>query len=636
MLRKKLKESMITDKGNRRSPKRLKIAHKPAEMQSSGWVEPMTFHPTLAEFRDLPKYVAYMESKGAHLAGIAKIVPPSQWQPNSKPKDQRYNPSEMKFKIETPIQQTIKPTPTMGAFESTSMRMPEISIEKFVKLATSDRYVTPAHQSYEDLEAQYWSYDKLDRSDDPIYGADVPRSLIDNDQKIWNVGKKDPMFNTIGERLTRVKDGAYLYFGMWKATFSWHIEDMDLYGINFLHYGAPKTWYCVPPKHGYKLEKAAQSLFPEWGKHCYNFLRHKVCMISPRLLAQRGIKVQKMVQEERDIIIVFPHAYHSGFNHGFNIAEASNFGTPRWIDHGKRHRACTCSHADSAPKIDMEPFIEKYKPEDLKVWRNGTDAGPHPDDSKEIKEAWKVCKEILDKDVSEICTHKLGENIKMFEIPKAVTQNESKTESLEELTEEEKIKILKKNCKKQLEHFRHYREILPEIQEIVKFDGDVSICEVDLNDNVENKENIESVFSDQKPVKVNKQTLKKAERCNVQIKKSKSEYMQDYLDRLPKKTEMKSPKAKKQVSTEMVRKIGFADISAEELAAKRNMKKCWFKHKLWACQKCSGCIRSDCGKCIYCKDKPKFGGRGVQKQKCQFKKCSNPVVRGCDRCTWNL
>ena len=40
----------------------------------------------------------------------------------------------------------------------------------------------------------------------------------------------------------------YLYFGMWRATFSWHVEDMDLYGVNFLHFGAPKTWYCVPPK----------------------------------------------------------------------------------------------------------------------------------------------------------------------------------------------------------------------------------------------------------------------------------------------------------------------------------------------------------------------------------------------------
>ena len=27
-----------------------------------------------------------------------------------------------------------------------------------------------------------------------------------------------------------------------------------------------------------------------------------------------------------------------------------------------------------------------------------------------------------------------------------------------------------------------------------------------------------------------------------------------------------------------------------------------------------------------CRDKPKFGGPGVQKQKCQEKKCTNPVV----------
>jgi hypothetical protein len=37
-------------------------------------------------------------------------------------------------------------------------------------------------------------------------------------------------------------NNSYLYFGMWAATFSWHVEDMDLYATNYLHYGAPKTW----------------------------------------------------------------------------------------------------------------------------------------------------------------------------------------------------------------------------------------------------------------------------------------------------------------------------------------------------------------------------------------------------------
>ncbi|XP_069115617.1 uncharacterized protein [Argopecten irradians] len=42
------------------------------------------------------------------------------------------------------------------------------------------------------------------------------------------------------------------------------------------------------------------------------------------------------------------------------------------------------------------------------------------------------------------------------------------------------------------------------------------------------------------------------------------------------------------------------------------------------CKKCPGCLAKDCGKCIYCQDKPKFGGRGVMKQACIERKCEFP------------
>ena len=34
----------------------------------------MTFRPTMEEFREFNRYLAYMESKGAHRAGLAKVI----------------------------------------------------------------------------------------------------------------------------------------------------------------------------------------------------------------------------------------------------------------------------------------------------------------------------------------------------------------------------------------------------------------------------------------------------------------------------------------------------------------------------------------------------------------------------------
>lgn len=44
--------------------------------------------------------------------------------------------------------------------------------------------------------------------------------------------------------------------------------------------------------------------------------------------------------------------------------------------------------------------------------------------------------------------------------------------------------------------------------------------------------------------------------------------------------------------------------------------------RMMRCGECQACLRDDCGKCVFCKDKPKFGGPGKLKQVCQLKKCN--------------
>ena len=41
--------------------------------------------------------------------------------------------------------------------------------------------------------------------------------------------------------------------------------------------------------------------------------------------------IQKQVQYPGEFIIAFSGAYHSGFNSGFNIAEAVNYATFKWL-----------------------------------------------------------------------------------------------------------------------------------------------------------------------------------------------------------------------------------------------------------------------------------------------------------------
>ncbi|XP_015428386.1 PREDICTED: lysine-specific demethylase 4D, partial [Myotis davidii] len=147
--------------------------------------------------------------------------------------------------------------------------------------------------------------------------------------------------------------------------------DMDLYSINYLHFGEPKTWYAVPPEHGQRLERLARELFPGSSRGCEAFLRHKVALISPTVLKENGVPFSRITQEAGEFMVTFPYGYHAGFNHGFNCAEAINFATPRWIDYGKVASQCSCGEARVS--FSMDVFVRLLQPERYELWKRGQD-----------------------------------------------------------------------------------------------------------------------------------------------------------------------------------------------------------------------------------------------------------------------
>ena len=213
----------------------------------------------------------------------------------------------------------------------------------------------------QELERAYW---KTLTYAPPLYGADMPGSLFDDRTSTWNLGKLENLLDVLGTKIPGVNT-AYLYLGMWKATFAWHLEDVDLYSINYLHFGAPKQWYSISQGDARRFEAAMKSIWPTDAKACDQFLRHKTFLISPSHLLQNfNIKVNKIVHHPGEFVITFPYGYHSGYNLGYNCAEAVNFALDSWMEYGRVAKKCDCSEAQDSVWIDIREIERKLRGEE--------------------------------------------------------------------------------------------------------------------------------------------------------------------------------------------------------------------------------------------------------------------------------
>lgn len=363
------------------------------------------FRPSFEQFEDFYQFVSSINKYGMQ-SGIVKIVPPKEWvgRLETPPSVETLQ----SIKIKQPIQQHIAGThgvfmvqnieknktyniiqwkdlsrdynpPDTGANtsesgssnngngngnggkKSTKIKLKnhedfsQENFEEFRKNFNADNLSQLEDpQRLESLESYYW---KTLNFTTPMYGADTLGTVFPASLKTWNVSKLPNLLDEMDQKLPGVNN-SYLYAGLWKASYAWHLEDQDLYSINYIHFGAPKQWYSIPQEDHEKFYKFMQDQFTMDSSKCSEFLRHKMYLVSPKLLEKNGIRCNKIVHYEKEFIITFPYGYHAGFNYGFNLAESVNFALEEWLEIGKKARKCLC--VDDAVGIDVDKLSSKW------------------------------------------------------------------------------------------------------------------------------------------------------------------------------------------------------------------------------------------------------------------------------------
>ena len=329
--------------------------------------------------QNFPDYVRSIEDK-CRGVGLCKVIPPKEYvaraagyhfdnvgfagnTPRTKPaavRKARRRPGADPVVIRNPIRQHVNGS--RGVYEVISVLDTDVMTVGAFERQCADMIDSTSKRDREhfrkdklnELERSYWR--NLANCRAPLYGADSPGSLFDSDQNAWNMTRLDTLLDLVKGEVPGVT-APMLYFGMWKASFAWHVEDMNLFSINYLHFGKPKQWYAIPASHFEQTQRVLKGLYPMQARQCPEFLRHKKCIVSPGVLKKHNIPIYSCVQREGEFMITFPRSFHAGFNYGFNCAESVNFALKSWVAEAADARSCECT--EDSVRIDIPAFVDR-------------------------------------------------------------------------------------------------------------------------------------------------------------------------------------------------------------------------------------------------------------------------------------
>ncbi|XP_048156236.1 lysine-specific demethylase 5A isoform X3 [Corvus hawaiiensis] len=265
----------------------------------------------------------------------------------------------------------------------------EYTLQSFGEMADnfkSDYFNMPVHMVPTELvEKEFWRLVSSIEEDVIVeYGADISskdfgsgfpvkdgrRKLMPEEEDYalsgWNLNNMPILEQSVLAHINADISGMkvpWLYVGMCFSSFCWHIEDHWSYSINYLHWGEPKTWYGVPSHAAEQLEDVMKELAPELFESQPDLLHQLVTIMNPNVLMEHGVPVFRTNQCAGEFVVTFPRAYHSGFNQGYNFAEAVNFCTADWLPIGRQcvshyrrlGRHCVFSHEELIFKMAADP-----------------------------------------------------------------------------------------------------------------------------------------------------------------------------------------------------------------------------------------------------------------------------------------
>ncbi|XP_019334405.1 lysine-specific demethylase 5C isoform X2 [Alligator mississippiensis] len=301
----------------------------------------------------------------------------------------------------------------------------EYTLQSFGEMADAfkaDYFNMPVHMVPTELvEKEFWRLVNSIEEDVTVeYGADIHSKefgsgfpISDGKRKLspeeeeyaqsgWNLNVMPVLKQSVLCHINADISGMkvpWLYVGMVFSAFCWHIEDHWSYSINYLHWGEPKTWYGVPSFAAEHLEEVMKKLTPELFESQPDLLHQLVTLMNPNTLMAHGVPVVRTNQCAGEFVITFPRAYHSGFNQGYNFAEAVNFCTADWLPAGRQciehyrrlRRYCVFSHEELICKMAACP--EKL---DLNLA-----AAVHKEMFILVQEERKLRKALLEKGITE-------------------------------------------------------------------------------------------------------------------------------------------------------------------------------------------------------------------------------------------